>query len=95
MAVSQAFIFHFKCYSILHFAVCQLLCFLVAQAFRWQLTSIVSSAADIVDNADKKTVSLCPQLHPLLTPYASTPKKMLTVDVYASKDMVAYYPWQK
>ena len=26
MAVSQAFIFHFKCYSILHFAVCQLLC---------------------------------------------------------------------
>ena len=26
MAVSQAFIFHFKCYSILHFAVCRLLC---------------------------------------------------------------------
>ena len=26
MTVSQAFIFHFKCYSILHFAVCQLLC---------------------------------------------------------------------
>ena len=26
MAVSQAFIFHFKCYSILHFAVCQLPC---------------------------------------------------------------------
>ena len=26
MAVSQAFIFHFKFYSILHFAVCQLLC---------------------------------------------------------------------
>ena len=26
MAVSQAFMFHFKCYSILHFAVCQLLC---------------------------------------------------------------------
>ena len=26
MAVSQAFIFQFKCYSILHFAVCQLLC---------------------------------------------------------------------
>ena len=25
MAVSQAFIFHFKCYSILRFAVCQLL----------------------------------------------------------------------
>ena len=25
MTVSQAFIFHFKCYSILHFAVCQLL----------------------------------------------------------------------
>ena len=25
MDVSQAFIFHFKCYSILHFAVCQLL----------------------------------------------------------------------
>ena len=46
-----------------------------AKAFRWQLISIVSSAADIVDNADKKTVSLCPQLHPLLTPYASTPKK--------------------
>ena len=26
MAVSQAFIFYFKWYSILHFAVCQLLC---------------------------------------------------------------------
>ena len=26
MAVSQAFIFHFKWYSLLHFAVCQLLC---------------------------------------------------------------------
>ena len=26
MAVSQAFIFHFKWYSILYFAVCQLLC---------------------------------------------------------------------
>ena len=25
MAVSQAFIFHFKCYSLLHFAVCQLI----------------------------------------------------------------------
>ena len=24
LAVSQAFIFHFKCYSILHFSVCQL-----------------------------------------------------------------------
>ena len=29
MAVSQAFIFHFKCHSILHFAVCQLLCWTV------------------------------------------------------------------
>ena len=26
MAVSRALIFHFKCYSILHFAICQLLC---------------------------------------------------------------------
>ena len=26
LTVSQAFIFHFKCYSILHFVVCQLLC---------------------------------------------------------------------
>ena len=26
-----------------------------AKAFRWQLTSIVPSAADVVDNADKKT----------------------------------------
>ena len=26
IAVSQAFIFHFMCYSILHFVVCQLLC---------------------------------------------------------------------
>ena len=37
MAVSQAFIFHFKCYSILHFAVCQLLCW----AFLY-LTAIAS-----------------------------------------------------
>ena len=26
MAVSQAFMFHFKWYSLLHFAVCQFLC---------------------------------------------------------------------
>ena len=26
MGAVQAFIFYFKCYSILHFAVCQLLC---------------------------------------------------------------------
>ena len=26
MTVSQAFIFQFKCYHILHFAICQLLC---------------------------------------------------------------------
>ena len=32
------------------------------------------SAADIVDNADKKTIPLCPQPHPLVTPYASTKK---------------------
>ena len=33
MSVSQAFIFHFKWYSLLHFAVCQLLCwaFLLAK----------------------------------------------------------------
>ena len=29
MAVSQAFVFHFKCYSIFHFAVCQLLCWAI------------------------------------------------------------------
>ena len=33
MTVSQAFIFHFKCYSILHFAVCQLVCQLLCWAF--------------------------------------------------------------
>ena len=43
----------------------------------------------------KKTIPLCTQPHSLLTPYASNQKKMLTVDVYASKDMLAYYPWQK
>ena len=68
------------------------------KAFRWQLTSIVPSAADIVvlvDNADKKLFhsafnpTHC--LHHMLPP----PKKLLTVDVYASKDMVVYYPWQK
>ena len=66
----------------------------LAKAFRWQLTSMVPSAADIVDNADKKlfysAVKPTHFLHHMLPP-----KKMLTVDVYASKDMVAYYPWQK
>ena len=33
MAVSQAFIFHFKCYSILYFAVCQLLCWAFLSSF--------------------------------------------------------------
>ena len=65
-----------------------------AKAFRWQLISTVPSAADIVNNADKKTIPLSRQPHPLLTPYAST-QKVLTIDVYASKDMVAYYAWQK
>ena len=45
----------------------------LAKAFRWQLTSIVPSAADMVD-ADKKTIPLCSEHHPLLTSYASTPK---------------------
>ena len=38
MAVSQALIFHFKCYSILHFAVCQLLCwaFLLSTKLSWK-----------------------------------------------------------
>ena len=36
MAVSQAFIINFKCYSLLHFAVCQLICwaFLLDYALR-------------------------------------------------------------
>ena len=64
-----------------------------AKACRWQLNSIVPSAAD-VDNADKK---LC---HSALNPpIAYTicfhPKKKVMVHVYTSKDMVKYYPWQK
>ena len=39
IAVSQMLIFHFKCYSILYFAVCQLLC----RAFMLCLLSDVSS----------------------------------------------------
>ena len=46
-----------------------------SKVFRWQLTSIVPSAADIVDNADTKTIPLCPQPHSLLTQYAFTIKK--------------------
>ena len=63
-----------------------------SKASRLQRTSIVPRAADIVDNSDKKTIQLCPQPNPLLTPYASILKKILTVDVHVSKDMVEYYP---
>ena len=35
MTVSQAFIFHFKCYIILHFAVCQLLCWAFLSIIMW------------------------------------------------------------
>ena len=35
-----------------------------AKAFMWQLTSIVPSAADIVDNADKKNYSTLPSTPP-------------------------------
>ena len=35
-----------------------------SKAFRRQLISIVPTAADIVDNADKKTIPLCSHLHP-------------------------------
>ena len=65
-----------------------------AKACRWQLTSIVPSAADIVDNA-AKSYSTQPSTPPIAYTICFHPKKMLTVDVYASKDMIAYYPWQK
>ena len=66
-----------------------------SKVFRWQLTSIVPSAADIVDNADKKKLfhsALNPIhcLHNMLPPIT-----ILTVDFYASMDMVEYYLWQK
>ena len=65
-----------------------------AKASRWQLTSTVPRKADIVNNADKKlfhsTLNPTRCLHHMLPP-----KKMLTVDVYAPKDTVEYYPWQK
>ena len=48
MAVSQAFIFQFKCYSILHFAVCQLLCW----AFLWYLPSNGVIAKIVLINLD-------------------------------------------
>ena len=62
---------------------------LFAKAFRWQLTSTVPSAADIVDNANKQKLPLCPQFHPFPTSHAST-KKKFTVDAYALKDIVEY-----
>ena len=40
MAVSQAFIFHFEWYSLLHFAVCQLLC--------WDLLLIVLISCKLI-----------------------------------------------
>ena len=45
MAVSQAFIFHFKWYSLLHFAVCQLPCwaFLFCLTISLILTSYIYS----------------------------------------------------
>ena len=43
MAVSQAFIFHFKCYSILHFVVCQLLCWAFLFIRRTKLWFVCSS----------------------------------------------------
>ena len=65
-----------------------------AKAFRWQLTSIVLSAADIVDNADKNYSTL-PSTPPIAYTICFHPRKILTVDVHASKDIVAYYPWQQ
>ena len=66
----------------------------VAKASRWQLTSIVPSAADIVDNAEKNLFhSALNRTHCLHNMLPS--QKLFTVAVYASKDMVEYYPWQK
>ena len=66
------------------------------KTFRWQLTTIVPpSAADIVDNANKKKL-----FHSALNPTHCLPHmlplpKKFTLDVYSSKDMVEYYTCQK
>ena len=55
MAVSQAFIFHLKCYSMLHFAVCQLL----GWAFLIQFQAICDAIKmSIVDNPIKIQVDV-------------------------------------
>ena len=48
VAVSQAFIFHFKCYSILHFAVCQLL--------RWAFLYIARTSFCLRDSSVAYTI---------------------------------------
>ena len=65
-----------------------------AKAFRWQRTSRVPSAADIVVNAIKNYSTL-PSTPPIAYTICFHPTKMLTIDVHASQDMVEYYPWQK
>ena len=70
IAVSQAFIFHFKWYSLLHFAVCQLLCwaFLSLSVTVYEIFSvdICLTLALILDSAkvecrpkytDRRTIS--------------------------------------
>ena len=65
-----------------------------AKAFKWQLTFMVPSAADRLDNADKKLFNSALNPNHCLR-HMLPPKKMLTIDVNALKDMVEYYLWQK
>ena len=59
MAVSQAFIFHFKCYSILHFAVCQFLCwaFLLKSDLETE-SGVVDCKRSLNTNIDNCTIRL-------------------------------------
>ena len=53
MTVSEAFIFHFKCYSILYFALCQLLCW--AFLFYWyhhQINKRLQSANKVLHSTE-------------------------------------------
>ena len=66
-----------------------------AKAFRCLLTSIVSSTADMVDNADKKIYSTLPSTPPMAYTTCFHEQKIFMVDVYTLKDMVEYYLWPK
>ena len=91
MAVSQAFIFHFKCYSILHFAVCQLLCWAFLFFLWWSGLELVVEYESPITSLTSLRASPC-DVEGLVFPLSPTRKSStsMTFDYLAFVNSDSY-----